>query len=78
MSNLDPDVSTLLPTACLNCEADNSFLRVIKTTFMLGGEESPNPVVICSDCGAIMVRIGGIVGEFGWALHKPTGIPKME
>jgi hypothetical protein len=69
MAKLD----TIALQACLRCGKDASFLRRIETVFVLNDKPSHNPVVICADCGSIMVRVGGMVGAFMWALHIPPG-----
>lgn len=73
-----PNLNSLMLLACINCGKDKSFLRVMSTTFMLNERPSHNDVVICADCGAIMVRVGGMVGGFGWACHVPHANLVME
>jgi hypothetical protein len=74
-----PNLDTLLLGSCLNCGKDKSGLRVTESTYMLNGQPSPNSVVVCADCGAIMVRAGGMGVPFGWFCHTPnTGfVPEM-
>jgi hypothetical protein len=60
-------------TQCPHCDADSTLLRKLETDNIIGGRESRNPVVVCTNCGALMVRIGGVAGKLGWATHVPTG-----
>jgi ribosomal protein S27E len=74
-----PKLDTLMLVTCLNCGKDKTFLRVMSTSFMLNQKESHNDVVICADCGAIMVRVGGMVdARYFWACHVPQGNLVME
>ena len=66
-----PHLDTLVLNGCMSCGKDKSFLRVTETTFMLNGKPSHNPIVVCADCGAIMVRVGGMGCGYGWACHVP-------
>lgn len=69
-----PNIDTLLLGACLNCGQDKSGLRVMETTYMLGDQPSPNSVAVCANCGAIMVRAGGMGVPFGWFCHAPNTV----
>lgn len=60
-------------TQCPNCGANIALLRKLETITVIGHNESHNPVVVCSNCGALMVRLGGMAGQLGWATDVPGG-----
>jgi hypothetical protein len=66
---------------CLHCRANPLLLLKLETTSITGDkqtgdEQTLNPVVVCTTCGALMVRVGGVAG--GWSTHIPHGATVMD
>jgi hypothetical protein len=59
---------------CLKCGASVGWLGKLETINLIGNQESLNPVVTCANCGSLMVRVGGLGGQLGWALHAPADV----
>lgn len=62
--------------ACLHCGANPMLLLRLETAGLTGDEQigdqqTLNPVVVCTTCGTLMVRVGGAAG--GWLTHIPEG-----
>jgi hypothetical protein len=61
---------------CLHCRANPLLLLKVETTSLsgdnqAGDQQTLNPVVVCTTCGTLMVRVGGAAG--GWLTHVPQG-----
>ena len=59
---------------CLHCEANPMLLLKLETTSLTDDKQPEdqrtlNPVVVCTTCGTLMVRVGGAAG--GWITHVP-------
>ena len=66
---------------CLHCRANPLLLLKLETTSITGdeptgNEQTINPVVVCTTCGALMVRVGGVAR--GWSTHIPQGPMVMD
>ena len=64
--------------ACLHCGANPMLLLKVETTRLTddkqtGDEQTLNPVVVCTTCGTLMVRVGGAAAAGGWLTHVPQG-----
>jgi hypothetical protein len=58
---------------CLHCGANPMLLLKVETTSLPGDKQTgdpqtPNPVVVCTTCGTLMVRVGG----GGWMVDAGT------
>ena len=61
---------------CLHCGANPMLLLKVETTSLTddrptGDQQTLNPVVVCTTCGTLMVRVGG--PACGWVTHVPEG-----
>jgi hypothetical protein len=61
---------------CLHCGANPMLLLKVETTSLMDDKQTEdpqtlNPVVVCTTCGTLMVRVGGAAG--GWLTHIPQG-----
>jgi len=56
---------------CLHCGANPMLLLKLETASITGDEQTTNPVLVCTTCGAVMVRVGG--PACGWVTHVPEG-----
>jgi len=70
------EVTIINLPGCLHCGANPMLLLKVETTSLTGdkqtgNQQTLNPVVVCTTCGTLMVRVGGAAG--GWLRHIPQG-----
>lgn len=58
---------------CPHCGANIALLTKLETVTVIGNNPTHNAIVACTNCGSLMVRIGGAAGALGWITHVPQG-----